>query len=281
MATTVRRKGIVNIALANRRAFNHVVGFTADSTTVKTVGLVGTNSAGTTIYSAVVATSATEVQLAAFRTVTKLLVGDLEVARTGTFKTDLSVDGEAFIIGEARETVAAGAHCTVNKFEQQHGVRNLYTLHTASIAVHTTGSETDYNRKVTIPLSVLAPPRKVRVRYQGIITAADAADNHTAKLTVGSTAVITSTVADATANDIMYGEFEFIPRAAAGATAACVGAGFEAIGVVGTVTAKPVLLASTNFATDGALDVKVTGTPGSAAAGNSSRLDVFVVDLVE
>lgn len=282
MAAGTRRKGIVLVSAASQRAFNHVVGFTADSTTTKTVGLIGTDSAGATIMKAMAATSAVEVQSpTTFRTVTKLLVGDLEVARTGTFKTDLSLDGEGFIYGVAKETVSAGETFTAEFFGEKFGLRNLYTSTVASIPVTATSSETEYNRKVTIPANVLVAGRKLRITFQGIITAANATDGHTTKLVIGSTTVVTSTVSDATANDIVYGEFTFVPRAAAGATAACVGAGQQASGVVGTVTSKPVLLASTNFATNGSLEVKVTGTPGSSSSGNSSRLDVFVVDLID
>ncbi len=112
--TGVRYKGIVLITDADAQAYNHLITAEGDAATTKVVGVVGTDDAGDEVLSAVtLAATAVIPFLAAFRTVDKLLVGDLEVARTATFKTDTVLDKESAIVGRAMTDAVADQLVTV------------------------------------------------------------------------------------------------------------------------------------------------------------------------
>lgn len=116
----------------------------------------------------------------------------------------------------------------------------------------------------------------IRVRAQGIATATNSTDTLTFKLKLGATVIVTTGAVDVANNDIGYIDFDIVIRTA-GAAGTMVGTGAVALGVEGTVTAKPAKLASAAVDTTAALDLTVTGTWSVANAGNSCRLDVLNV----
>lgn len=77
--------GKIAVTAAQVYAYNTVPVATVDGVSIKQVGLIGTNSTGTTIYDSQLMTGTSPATFnTAFRTVTFLLVGDLETARTVT-----------------------------------------------------------------------------------------------------------------------------------------------------------------------------------------------------
>lgn len=109
LAAGSRYKGIVLVTLGNKQAYNHLITAQADAGTTKVVGVVGTDASADEVLAAVtLAGTAVIPTLAAFRTVDKLLIGDLEVARTATFKTDTVFDSERTVCGRALADAVAG-----------------------------------------------------------------------------------------------------------------------------------------------------------------------------
>jgi len=150
----------------------------------------------------------------------------------------------------------------------------------ASTAVSATSTETDFDQTITLPANLLVQGSVLRVFAQGIATATNSTDTLTVKLYVGSTVVATSAAVDVANNDTWVFDFSLTARAAAGASAACVGAGTGTLGASGTATMKHISLASTNFATNGTLTIKMSATWSSTNAGNSCRLDVLNATVV-
>lgn len=149
-----------------------------------------------------------------------------------------------------------------------------------------TGSNTEtVLASATIPASRLTTGSRVRVKYQGIVSATTGATTLTIKLRFGTTtltgtAIISGTATTTAANLIFSGEADITCRATPSATSACVAhALFCEPTAAGAVTPKQAIMASTNFATNGALLVEVTGT-WSASDANSCRVDIFNVNLI-
>lgn len=107
-------KGIVSVPSVDQRAFNRKVLASADAATTKAFGVVGVNSAGTTVRIAAALTGATQVELStALSKVTKLLVGDVEVARTVTVKTTNQPDEANLVVGYTQAAIAANKDGTI------------------------------------------------------------------------------------------------------------------------------------------------------------------------
>lgn len=164
-----------------------------------------------------------------------------------------------------------------------HGVERpsglIYVAVAASAAISDTTSETDFDKTVTIPANTLKAGDVIRVRAQAIPTSTNSTDTLTLKLKFGSTVIVATAAVDVANNDIGYIDFEVTIRTI-GASGTMVGAGVQALGVPGTVTAKPALLASTTIDTTAAIVVKVSATWSNASASNSVRLDVLNVELL-
>lgn len=155
----------------------------------------------------------------------------------------------------------------------------------AGSALTASTTETRLHSAYSIPANRLGLGNTMRIRYQGIITNATGATTLTIRLRLGPTTLtgtqlISGTATTSVANGIFAGWFDFTPRAAAGATAACVGFGeYQEPQAAGAVTKKSVILASTNFATNGVLLPELTAQ-WSANDANSCRLDNFTVDIL-
>lgn len=99
--------GKIAVTAGQTLAYNVAPTVVADAGTTKQVGLIGTNSAGTTIYDSQALTGAVPATMnVAFRTVTFLLVGDLEVARTVTAKVGAE-DNQRLYVGYSLEAGVA------------------------------------------------------------------------------------------------------------------------------------------------------------------------------
>ena len=157
-----------------------------------------------------------------------------------------------------------------------------YAMTAAGTALTNSTDETVLG-SYTLPASSIVAGSVLKIRYQGIATATNANDELTVRLRIGGTtltgqACITHPAVDAANNNIFTGEFTLVGRAAAGAAAACVGVGsYSAIAATGGAVLAT-YLGSTNFATNAALLVEVTGQWSVANNNNSCRLDVLVVE---
>lgn len=158
--------------------------------------------------------------------------------------------------------------------------RAEYVLTAAGTALTASSTET-VMASYTIPANSLAVGSLIQVRAQGIVTAANSTDTFTLKLRIGGlagTLLWTVAATDATANDIVTGEYELAIRTI-GSSGTMVGVGtFKSIPAAeGTMTIKDDILASTAIDTTASQDICVTGQFSTTNAGNSARIDFFRV----
>jgi len=155
-----------------------------------------------------------------------------------------------------------------------------YVLTTAGTAVTGTASETQA-AVATIPANAIGIGTTLKVHYQGTITGHNGSDTLTVNVRFGTTTltgtlVVTGNAINASSGWIFSGEVTFVGRAAAGATAAMVANGwFVDPAAAGGGTFRQTYIASTNFATNGALLCEVTLTWSSSSGTNSARVDVM------
>jgi hypothetical protein len=119
----------------------------------------------------------------------------------------------------------------------------------------------------------------IRVVAQGIATATNSTDTLTVKLYVGTEQIATTGAVDVANSDIWHISADVVIRIA-GASGHLAGCGTVALGAVGTVTAKPFVLADAAEDVSADIPVKVTGTWGAASSGDSCRNDVFNVQVI-
>lgn len=99
-------KGVETVT--NTYAGNVIPTVVASGATTKQIGLIGTNSAGTTIYDSQALNGTTAVTMnSSFRTITKVYTGDLESNRTATVAIGAVESNPATIVGRALESAAA------------------------------------------------------------------------------------------------------------------------------------------------------------------------------
>lgn len=149
----------------------------------------------------------------------------------------------------------------------------------ASAAVSNTTTETAFDKTVPIPADTLQPGDAIRVRAQAIATATNSTDTLDLQLRLGTTDILATGAVDVANGDIGYIDADIVIRTI-GASGTMVAAGVVALGVPGTVTAKPKLMASTALDTTAAISVNISATWSAANAGNSVRLDVLDVQVV-
>lgn len=154
----------------------------------------------------------------------------------------------------------------------------LYEATAASAAVTTTASETAFDKSYTIPANFLRVGDVIHVVAQVIATATNSTDTLTLKLKIGSTVIVATAAVDVANNDIGYIEADLVIRSI-GASGTFVATGVQGLGVPGTVTAKPFLLASTAIDTTATQALTVSATWSTNNAGNSCRLDVLSVEM--
>lgn len=160
-----------------------------------------------------------------------------------------------------------------------------YVMQAAGTALSNSNTETVLG-SFSIPANAIGKGTVVRIRFQGIATLGNSTDTLTVRLRFGTTtltgtALITTSAVDVTngGGDIFTGFFELTSRAAAGAAAAIIGSGLYSDPAAVGGAFKTAYLGSTNFATNGALLVEVTGQWSVANAGNSCRLDQLNVEI--
>lgn len=137
----------------------------------------------------------------------------------------------------------------------------------------------------TIQANRLTAGTTCRVAWGARVTADNAGTTLTGRLRLGGTTLtgtelcVTGAV-DTSSGHYFSGWFEFVSRATPGAAVAITGIGQTMIGAIGASGAAPVqqALAPTNFATNAALLLEVTGD-WSAADANAVQMEYFTVSF--
>lgn len=158
----------------------------------------------------------------------------------------------------------------------------LYSATAASTAHTNTTTEALFDKNYTIPANFLKVGDVIRVKAQAIATVTNSTDTLTLVLYIGGltgTAIITTGAVDVANGDIGYIEADIVIRTV-GASGTFVATGTQALGVPGTVTAKPWLKASTTIDTTAAQQIGIGADWSVASASNSARLDVLDIQLI-
>lgn len=142
-----------------------------------------------------------------------------------------------------------------------------------------TETQASFSTTVTIPANTLKAGSRVKIRAQGIHTAATGSETHTLLLLLGSTTLVSKASIDPAANDVFVVDFELVVRTAGG-SGTMVGAGSLGLGASGSGSMYPVYLASTAIDTTAAQIVAVAiDRQASATDGDSARLDILSVEI--
>jgi predicted RecA/RadA family phage recombinase len=155
----------------------------------------------------------------------------------------------------------------------------IYSAEGASANVTNTVAETDFDKSVSIPANSLKVGDVLRVRLGALAPSTNATDTLTLKLKLGNTVIISTGAVDVANNDAGYIETDLVIRAI-GAAGSFVAVGVQALGVPGTVTAKPFILGATALDTTVAQTLKASAQWSVANAGDIARLDVLDVQLM-
>lgn len=155
----------------------------------------------------------------------------------------------------------------------------IYSSVAASAAISNTTTETAFDKSVSIPADTLKAGDVIRVRLQAVATATNGTDTLDVQLRLGTTDILATGAVDVANGDIAFIDADITIRTI-GAGGTMVAAGHTAIGVPGTVTAKPKFMASTAIDTTAAISVNASATWSVANAGNSVRLDVMNVQII-
>lgn len=182
-------------------------------------------------------------------------------------------------LGRANAAATAGAATGDVVVDAKPGTC-LFQIVAASTAISNVNTETTFsNGTFTIPANFLTDGTVLRVRGRATITAHNATDTLNVKIKLGGNQIIASGAIQNAANDVCAFD-AFVTVRLSGASGTFIGSGYVADGVAETATAKVDACASTSIDTTATQAVTVTATWSAANAGDSVRLDEFVVELV-
>jgi hypothetical protein len=199
------------------------------------------------------------------------------MALTGTLLTPAQRDGIDQLQPGTDPRVGGASHAI--------GVRLSEMLSSVSAsAAHTnTTTEAIFDENYTIAKDTLKAGTVIKVRYQGIATATNSTDTLTITLRIGGlagTAIITTAAVDVANNHIFAGEATIAIRTSgASGTLVAIAAYSDPGAQGGAVVNKSV--ASTAVDTTASQQIAVTADWSVANAGNSCRLDLFVVEVLQ
>jgi len=182
------------------------------------------------------------------------------------------------------DTYFAGRVLTSTPVEGTQGVVShlWHRMLTASNAITNTTTETAFsNGAVIFPANVMSAGTVLRVRAQGIVTAAAGADTLIVRArlgAVGGAAAVAAATApvDVSVNDAFVLDFTITIRTA-GAAGTFVAGGSVGIGTPAT-NAMRANFAASAIDTTTLRALTLTAQWSAAAAGDSCRLDLFTVD---
>ncbi len=186
-----------------------------------------------------------------------------------TFTSTVAVSG-AFTSTSTMTTTAGVASGTARKIGGQSSVNSASATTVTNIA-----AETDCSLTYSIPANTIVAGTSVRIRAAIRNPSTNGTDTFQAKLYIGTTAIHTTAAVDLANDDIILIEGRLVGRAAAGASASCAYMGQSLNKTTGAASC-----AVANFATNGALVVKVAILHGAQSASNQSILEILEVDVV-
>jgi len=134
----------------------------------------------------------------------------------------------------------------------------------------------------TIPANTFKAGTRLKIRAVAVVSANVSTTTLTCRLRLGGvsgTVLIQTSAVDTSVGSIVVMDFDIVSRAAPSASSALCGSGwYNDPGAAGSAL-KMAALAATNFATNGALDLVMTGQ-WSAADGNTVACEIQSVDVV-
>lgn len=215
---------------------------------------------------------------------TLTLTGALSAA-SGAFTGALTAASAAFTGALTSQTAAFSGRATTTDGVVSGNDRIIGgNVHTKQSATALTNSTTETTLGThTLPANTLKAGTTVRVRATVRATAETGTTTLTLRLRLGSG--LTGTVVAATAafdlgsSDVMVLDALVTARAAPSASSALATAGTWIGKMAGSFTGYPTVSAAANYATNGALDVVVSGQ-FSAADANAISCEQFIVDVV-
>lgn len=154
----------------------------------------------------------------------------------------------------------------------------LYESVAASASIASTTAETAFDKSFTLPANSLRVGDVLRIRIQTIAPTTNSTDTLTVKLYIGSLMIVTTGAVDVANGDIGFIDAIVTVRTI-GASGTVEGAGEVGLGVPGTVTGKPFLLASSALDTTVANVVVAKATWSVSSASDIVRLDTMTVNL--
>lgn len=192
------------------------------------------------------------------------------------------VPANAVAIAKGDPVMSNGAGCLIKLVDAEQGGNLLYSNVAASAAHTNTTTEALFDKNYSLPANFLKAGDVIRVRAQVIATVTNSTDTLTLVLYLGGLtgiAIVTTGAVDVANGDIGYIEADIVIRTI-GATGTLVASGVQALGVPGTVTAKPFLKAETAVNTTTALVIGVGADWSVASASNSARLDLLTISIL-
>lgn len=148
-----------------------------------------------------------------------------------------------------------------------------------SAEVENTTNETAFNKKATLNGALLAAGDVIKIRANARVVDNNGSDTLTLKLKVGTQEICATAAVDVADGDIGYFDAEVVVRVA-GSSGHLAATGVQALGVPGTVTAKPFLMSDAAEDLSSSLDVTVTATWSAAHADNEVLLENIIVTVI-
>lgn len=178
----------------------------------------------------------------------------------------------------AMDMLQVGGDGTVSKATYT-GSDLLYQNAASSAEVENTTVETAFDVSYTIAANTLRVGDVIRITAQATVNDNNSTDTLTLKLKIGSTIIVATAAVDVADGDVGLIVADLVIRSI-GASGTFVASGTQALGVPGTVTAKPFFKGSTTVDTTAAQAITVTATWSVAHADNEVELTNLTVELM-
>lgn len=197
-----------------------------------------------------------------------------------TYLTVVTTTGSEAIVAEKRLSTTDGV--------ASGPTRIIGGTVSVAVAAGTAKANTDTNEAVlgsyTVPANTFKAGTRVRVQAMVRSPTTTGTDTLTVRLRLGTTTLIgtlalQSTAPDQVNDDCSVMDFTFVSRAVPGAAAAIVGHGFLTPPDAAGTAAVGGFLIPTNFATNGALLIEVTGQWSATTATCSCQLESMIVEI--
>lgn len=146
----------------------------------------------------------------------------------------------------------------------------------ASADHENTTTEAAFDKSIPIAANSVLEGDVLKIRGAVNVTDNNSTDTLTLKLMVGTVQVAVTAAVDVADGDVGYFDVEVCFRTI-GASGTLVATGVQALGVPGTVTAKPFVLTSTAVDTTAAMDVTIRADWSVAHADNECNLEYLSV----